>query len=54
MVYKVHHDRSGGVLHGARPGWLTNVFLRGYLEGEPKRLVEGIAVTEETYEQRRS
>jgi hypothetical protein len=23
MVYKVHHARSGGVLHGARPGWLT-------------------------------
>jgi hypothetical protein len=22
MVYKVHHARSGGVLHGARPGWL--------------------------------
>ena len=28
-----------------------HVFLRGYLEGEPKRLVDGIAVTEETYEQ---
>ena len=26
-------------------------FLRGYLEGEPKRLVDGTAVTEETYEQ---
>jgi len=28
-----------------------HVFLRGYLEGEPKRLVDGIAVTEGTYEQ---
>jgi hypothetical protein len=28
-----------------------HVFLRGYLEGEPKRLVDGIAVTEERYEQ---
>ena len=28
-----------------------HVFLRGYLEGEPKRLIDGIAVTEETYEQ---
>jgi phosphopantetheine adenylyltransferase len=27
-----------------------HVFLRGYLEPEPKRLVDGIAVTEETYE----
>jgi hypothetical protein len=27
-----------------------HVFLSGYLEGEPKRLVDGIAVTEETYE----
>jgi hypothetical protein len=26
-----------------------HVFLRGYLEGEPKRLVDDIAVTEETY-----
>ena len=29
------------------------VFLRGYLEGEPKHLVDGIAVTEETYEETR-
>ena len=28
-----------------------HVLLRGYLEGEPKRLVDGIAVTGETYEQ---
>jgi len=28
-----------------------HVFLRGYLEGKPKRLVDGIAVTAETYEQ---
>ena len=28
-----------------------HVFLRGYLEGEPKRLVDGIAVSEEMYEQ---
>ena len=28
-----------------------HVFLRGYLEGEPKRLVDGIAVTAQTYEQ---
>jgi hypothetical protein len=28
-----------------------HVFLCGYLEGEPKSLVHGIAVTEETYEQ---
>jgi hypothetical protein len=27
------------------------VFLRGYLEGEPKHLVDGIAVTAETYEE---
>jgi hypothetical protein len=27
-----------------------HVFLRGYLEGEPKRLIEGIAVTASTYE----
>jgi len=27
------------------------VFLRGYLEGEPKRLVDGIAVTADTYEE---
>jgi hypothetical protein len=27
-----------------------HVFLRGYLEGEPKMLVEGIAVTVNTYE----
>jgi hypothetical protein len=31
-----------------------HVFLRWYLAGEPKRLVDGIAVTEETYEQRKS
>jgi len=28
-----------------------HVFLRGYLEGEPKMLVEGIAVVAETYEE---
>ena len=28
-----------------------HVFLRGYLEGEPKLLVEGNAVTANTYEQ---
>jgi hypothetical protein len=28
-----------------------HVFLRGYLEGEPKLLVEGIAVTANTYEE---
>jgi hypothetical protein len=28
-----------------------HVFLRGYLEGEPKRLVDGIAVTADTYEE---
>jgi hypothetical protein len=28
MVYKVHHARSGGVLHGARPGWLTEHHIR--------------------------
>jgi hypothetical protein len=28
-----------------------HVFLRGYLEGEPKHLVGGIAVTAETYEE---
>ena len=28
-----------------------HVFLRGYVQGEPKRLIDGIAVTEETYEQ---
>jgi hypothetical protein len=28
-----------------------HVFFRGYLEGKPKRLANGIAVTEETYEQ---
>ena len=28
-----------------------HIFLRGYLEGEPKILVEGIAVTANTYEQ---
>ena len=28
-----------------------HVFLRGYLEGEPKMLVEGIAVTANTYEE---
>ena len=28
-----------------------HVFLRGYLEGEPKLLVDGIAVTAETYEE---
>ena len=22
MLYKIQHARSGGVLHGARPGWL--------------------------------
>jgi hypothetical protein len=22
MVYKIQRGRSGGVLHGARPGWL--------------------------------
>ena len=27
------------------------VFLRGYLEGDTRRLVDGIAMTEETYEQ---
>ena len=27
-----------------------HVFLRGCLEGEPKRLVDGIAVKEQTYE----
>jgi len=27
-----------------------HVFLRGYLEGEPKMLVDGIAVTASTYE----
>ena len=28
-----------------------HVFLRGYLEGKPKHLVDGIAVTAETYEE---
>ena len=28
-----------------------HVFLRGYLEGEPKRLVDGIAVIADTYEE---
>jgi hypothetical protein len=28
-----------------------HVFLRGYLEGEPKHLVDGIASTAETYEE---
>lgn len=28
-----------------------HVFLRGYLEGEPKRIVDGIAVTAATYEE---
>jgi hypothetical protein len=28
-----------------------HIFLRGYLEGEPKQLVEGIAVVAETYEE---
>jgi Protein of unknown function (DUF1759). len=28
-----------------------HIYLRGYLEGEPKLLADGIAVTEETYEQ---
>jgi len=28
-----------------------HVFLREYLEGEPKRLVDGIAVTADTYEE---
>jgi hypothetical protein len=28
-----------------------HVILRGYLEGEPKRLVDGIAVNGDTYEQ---
>jgi hypothetical protein len=28
-----------------------HVFLRGYLEGEPKRLVDGIAMTANTYEE---
>jgi len=23
MLHKIKHSRSGGVLHGARPGWLT-------------------------------
>jgi hypothetical protein len=27
------------------------MFLRGYLEGEPKMLVEGIAVVADTYEE---
>jgi hypothetical protein len=22
MLHKIQHARSGGVLHGARPGWL--------------------------------
>jgi hypothetical protein len=30
-----------------------NVFLRGYLNGEPKHLVDGIAITAETYEETR-
>jgi hypothetical protein len=29
----------------------NHVFLRGYLEGEPKLLVDGIAVTADTYEE---
>ena len=28
-----------------------HVFLRGYLEGEPKALVDGIAITASTYEE---
>jgi hypothetical protein len=28
-----------------------HIFLRGYLEEEPKHLVEGIAVVDETYEE---
>jgi hypothetical protein len=31
MVYKVHHARSGGVLHGARPGWLSGVITKSDL-----------------------
>jgi len=23
MLHKIQHARSGGVLHGARPGWLN-------------------------------
>ena len=28
-----------------------HAFLRGYLEGEPKHFVDGVAVTAETYEE---
>ena len=26
MLHKTQHARSGGVLHGAHPGWLIEVF----------------------------
>jgi hypothetical protein len=45
MVYKVHHARSGGVLHGARPGGLTfnpengsSIFLRNSYKYLPKNV----------------
>ena len=27
MLQKIQHARSGGVLHGARPGWLNGGYL---------------------------
>ena len=29
MLHKIQHAHSGGVLHGARPGWLTSVLDQG-------------------------
>jgi len=26
MLHKIQHARSGGVLHGAHPGWLRSIF----------------------------
>ena len=44
---------ADSVVRGHKPFCLKinkHVFLRGYLEGVPKHLVDGIAVTAETYE----
>jgi len=31
MLHKIQHARSGGVLHGARPGWLSSFYLHSSL-----------------------